>query len=371
MFLPVLLVRDFGMWGFVVFALPNVVGAAGMGWVLSRDGMAERLVARHRPMMLAFSAVTIAFHGYLLGWLASLAVPMLVGVSALLLTMGVWDAWGRRSTLARVGETVLFSAVAAGLFFAIAQGWTGPSSRDLATSPAPDLLWLAPACVLGFALCPYLDLTFLTARAALPAREARLAFTLGFGVVFFAAIVFTLGYAGYAQGRLESGEVLIGVGSMALAMHLIAQTVFTVFAHANAADGTMPGVITPGDPKARRSMHAPALGLMLLAAPIGYGAAHLPVSVGEMTAAEVGYRLFLSFYGLVFPAYVWLVMIPTRDGHAGLGGAMGRRKGLITALAIGLAAPFYWMGFIALREPYLIAGVTIVMLARVALPRRG
>src|ERR1051325_4731620 len=37
MFLPVLLVRDYGVWASVVFAVPNVLGAAAMGWVLSRD----------------------------------------------------------------------------------------------------------------------------------------------------------------------------------------------------------------------------------------------------------------------------------------------------------------------------------------------
>src|SRR5690242_7362807 len=37
MFLPVLLVRDYGVWGFVVFAVPNVIGAGAMGWVL-RNG---------------------------------------------------------------------------------------------------------------------------------------------------------------------------------------------------------------------------------------------------------------------------------------------------------------------------------------------
>ena len=34
MFLPVLLVRDYGVWGWIVFAVPNVLGAAAMGWVL-------------------------------------------------------------------------------------------------------------------------------------------------------------------------------------------------------------------------------------------------------------------------------------------------------------------------------------------------
>ena len=29
------------------------------------------------------------------------------------------------------------------------------------------------------------------------------------------------------------------------------------------------------------------------------------------------YRLFMAFYGLVFPAYVWLCMLPTREGETG------------------------------------------------------
>ena len=29
-------------------------------------------------------------------------------------------------------------------------------------------------------------------------------------------------------------------------------------------------------------------------------------------AGEIGYRVFMSFYGLVFPAYVWICIIPRR-----------------------------------------------------------
>src|SRR6266404_3216610 len=36
MFLPVLLVRDYGLWGWIVFAVPNMIGAAAMGWVMHR-----------------------------------------------------------------------------------------------------------------------------------------------------------------------------------------------------------------------------------------------------------------------------------------------------------------------------------------------
>src|SRR3954465_13192934 len=70
MFLPVLLVRDYGLAGWAVFAIPNVVGAAAMGWVLARPGARERVLAEHRTACVAFSAVTLAFHAYFLTWLA-------------------------------------------------------------------------------------------------------------------------------------------------------------------------------------------------------------------------------------------------------------------------------------------------------------
>src|SRR5688572_33083294 len=60
MFLPVLLIRDYGNWSWVIFAVPNVVGAAAMGWVL-RDGQSELLVAQHRQAIDAFSFVTATF----------------------------------------------------------------------------------------------------------------------------------------------------------------------------------------------------------------------------------------------------------------------------------------------------------------------
>ena len=71
MFLPVLLVRDFGVWGFVTFALPNCLGAAAMGWVLKSPGASAELVNRHAGAMRLFSVVTVLFHVFFLAWLAS------------------------------------------------------------------------------------------------------------------------------------------------------------------------------------------------------------------------------------------------------------------------------------------------------------
>jgi hypothetical protein len=86
-----------------------------------------------------------------------------------------------------------------------------------------------------------------------------------------------------------------------------------------------------------------------------------------LSASEIAYRLFMAFYGLVFPAYVWLCMIPTRDGHSG----PSRGKVLIWAIAVAVAAPMFWMGFIERQTWWLAPGLGVVLLARLVLPRGG
>ena len=78
MFLPVLLVRDYGVWGFVVFAIPNVLGAAVMGWTVRSPQHSESLVAAHRDACRGFSLVTIAFQVYFAGWYVPGTVRMLI-----------------------------------------------------------------------------------------------------------------------------------------------------------------------------------------------------------------------------------------------------------------------------------------------------
>src|ERR1044071_797833 len=69
MFLPVLLVRDYGVWGWIVFAIPNVLGAAAVGWVIRSPEQSRRIVAAHRMPMLAFSLVTSAFQWFFALWI--------------------------------------------------------------------------------------------------------------------------------------------------------------------------------------------------------------------------------------------------------------------------------------------------------------
>ena len=84
-----------------------------------------------------------------------------------------------------------------------------------------------------------------------------------------------------------------------------------------------------------------------------------------MLAGELVYRLFMSFYGLVFPAYAWVCMLPT--WHNPL--KPTARQLAVFAAAVALAAPFYAMAFLGGRMAWAIPGVAIVLLSRLGVPR--
>ncbi len=76
------------------------------------------------------------------------------------------------------------------------------------------------------------------------------------------------------------------------------------------------------------------------------------------------YRLFLSFYGLLFPAYVYLCMIPGRGRVA-----PSRKQWIVLAISVLFAAPFFWLAFIDQKMFYVLPGLGIVLLARLLIPR--
>src|SRR5438552_18566223 len=69
MFLPVLLVRDYGVWGWIVFAIPNFLGAAAMGWVIRSREQSQKITATHKHAMIVFSFVTAAFQWFFALWI--------------------------------------------------------------------------------------------------------------------------------------------------------------------------------------------------------------------------------------------------------------------------------------------------------------
>jgi hypothetical protein len=350
MFLPVLLIRDMGLWGWIVFAAPNVLGAALMGWVLKSPESSRAIVESHGGACRAFSVVTIAFHVFFVLWFVPrLAGLPMAGAGFALVAIYLLLTFGRPEADLVSGAAVwIFSIVMLAMFLRTAAAVI-PAHSVL---PPRDALFLAPVCILGFALCPYLDLTFHRARRALPGpSQARLAFGVGFGVVFLLMIVFSALYAG-ALGPLLAPDWRSHVRPYfgpIVGAHMIVQAAFTMAVHAR-------GLTTS------RIKPAGILGLLVLCQIAVFAAlgAAMPRRFFNLDPGELVYRIFLSFYGLVFPAYVWIVMVPRRDRLTISSKSLTR----VTALAILIAAPMYWLGFVQNRMMWLLPAVAIVLLPR-------
>lgn len=355
MFLPVLLMGRFGTTGWVVFTIPNVIGAAAMGWVLSRPGSSERVVAEHRTACLAFSAVTVAFQAYFLFWMSRLGVIRPSWAIAAATAGVVVGLVGRRRAavdLALAG--VVFAVSLTVLVVGLRHPHFGHADVVRPTANVAETAGLAATCVLGFLLCPYLDLTFHRTAQANPPAGRKVAFGVGFGVVFFSMLVLTPLYAGDFHD-LRPGAVLGSFGFAGLttwvALHFCGQIGFTWAAHLRAVPR----------PKwddaglwASAAVLVAAGGLLVVRRPT-FDAFFVRKETGEVV-----YRMFMAFYGLVFPTYVWLCMVPLR------GPAVGPTPAAMVAwlVTVLVASPFYWMGFVAERELWLFPGVAVVLASR-------
>lgn len=351
MFLPVLLIRDFGWWGFVAFGVPNVLGAAAMGWVLARPGSSESLVGRHAGAMRCFSLVTIAFQLFFALFMVAAAASLLhAGVlAAAFFLLAAFGAATLRpptlaacATIASLALAVAFVALSRSpLEAAFAQG----ARPEL---PRRDVLFLAPVCAFGFLLCPYLDLTFHRARQVLSPRPARAAFGFGFGVLFPTMILFTALYSPVFLSpiaRLAPAAVVLA--------HILLQTGITAGLHARELAAPLWQTSRCGRLTVIAATTATLAIWALLMPPFGGGGD--AVLVHRIGSEEGTYRLFMAFYGLVFPAYVYLCM-----GRA----ARSRSAVRSWALAVGLAAPMFWKGFLDRETWWLAPGLAVVLLAR-------
>lgn len=361
MFLPALLVRDYGVWGFFVFAAPNIIGAAAMGWVLSTRHAAAVIAQRHPAAVSLFSTATIGFHVYWLCWIGTwvptaLALDRLhVGITLALamVVFMVFLSQAPRGLAAAAVGLLAFSAIVLGAVI-VRVGLHLPDAAP--TRPDHALLWLAPVCIFGFALCPYLDRTFLAARVELGSHSSRTAFTLGFAVFFAAMILLTFAYAPLLI-RTLGGHVAPVIIAAPLLAHILFQAGFTVAAHTRC-----------GEP--RRNLDYSRMSVLLLSALAGVLVRFLPQHAG-LDAGEIIYRLFMGLYGLVFPAYVWLVVIPTRHGMPTAGSPARLHMMRVYYAAVGIALPMFWKGFIERQELFLAPGLAIVLFARLFIPTTG
>lgn len=348
MYLPVFLIGDFGWPVGVVFALPNIAGAMLVGLVHRDPSQSQSFAQQHSHAIRLFSLVTVLFHVLFLSWfltspldafslplwISPIAVVVLLAI-AWLLSMGSSRFWLRLAPI--VWITSLLFLVLAGI---TSQWHAIHLPLPAKTHMAPSLLWLAPSLALGFLTCPHLDATLLRTRRETPGTKGTRAFVLGFGFFFPVLILATLLYAWAINVEWGLNYYIVA--------HITMQSVFTMGAHIRELRTlglTLPRLHKNTKRAALNSISA--LALLVLA-----------LSVFDARAQNnerFVYDLVLSFYGLVFPAYLWIVAIPRSKPC--------RHTIALWLITITLVAPMFWLGAIERQWFWLSPGVGFVLAA--------
>jgi hypothetical protein len=359
LFLPILLLRDFGLWGWVAFAAPNVLGAALMGCLLTAPG-SRRMATQHRDMCVRFSEVTIGLHAFVLGWLHARMFGIPVVVLALAAAWFVHASARCRQKSLVVGVWVTFASLglcAAGLVF----GWSDAFTKELWQPGGQvrlgefDLWMFALAAVVGFGLCPYLDLTFHRARSATAPVAGRRAFALGFGAVFLTMIVLSLAYARMLMPLFEhDGDTIVipPAWVAVLMVHLTMQASFTMGIHSREVTARI------GEGAWLRIAVIVVIGL-LAAVMVERRADEIR---DGLTYGEAAYRIFLLAYGLAFPGYVFLCMIPTWRGATS-----DRTNVIVWGISTLVALPMAYMGFVLSMSIWIPGSLGVLCVGRVVL----
>lgn len=352
MYLPVLLLRDFGPWSLAAFAVPNCVGAMAMGVMLHRRDAAARLIAHHERACRAFSLVTVAFQMW---FLAMLLMQGPVRGYALA-GAGAGLVWVMGMMRRRTAAAVLAVAISVALVI-----WWGAGPHEALRFEPPLVamsgwrwagLWAV--CGVGFAFCPYLDLTFLAMRHGNPGLPGTRSFLVGFLVVFPIMIALTAWY-GLAAVRANPVEPWLALAPL-IVLHISFQLAITIGLHMFVLAAP-----TPAGP--RRPLSGPLLGALGVALLLALAVN----TVSEYTYRglhlhDLTYRAFMGFYGLVFPAYVVVCVL----GPSGLRTAPTRREWWAFAAAVFVGLPGLWAGFMERRPEWLLLSVGAVLLAKVA-----
>jgi hypothetical protein len=336
MFLPILFIRDYGILGWLVFAIPNVLGAAAMGFVIRDAQTSARLLHLHHSAVIAFSTVTASFNFYFvmffIRWLGfdfhNPAVP-----GALILGLVIIVVSGR--SLIRQAELVTASSLVIFwiVFHAALTTHTWPPLSG--QRPTIELIYLAPLCLFGFLACPYLDATFHWPIAVLDVPGRHRAFAVGFGVFFLAMILLTALYTNAAWVSLYV--------TAAVAFHCTLQAIWKVWLHATII-------------RRYGRFWEIAFWILFLSAILAFRLASYDPQLGTNI-----YLCFLSFYALIFPAYVLIVMLPPRGRELAVPNKRTLSAWIVTVL---LCLPCLWEGFILERRVWLVPIVFVVLAAR-------
>ncbi len=166
MFLPVILIRDYGTFGWLLFAIPNILGATAIGYILAKPNSSKEIIEKHKIACTIFSMVTILFQIYFLGWLSTVIPNTIIVIASTVLLLiylfgltidknqllSAFVIW----TLSLICFTFILNILPVEQISIFKSGVLPKSTNAL--------LSFTPVFFFGFLLCPYLDLTFHKAR---------------------------------------------------------------------------------------------------------------------------------------------------------------------------------------------------------------
>lgn len=353
MFLPVLLIRDYGLWGWAVFAIPNILGACAMAYVIKKSDTSKEIVEKHKIACTVFSIVTIMFQIYFIGWLSTVSSGIFIIITTvvflLIYTLGSVIDKNQRFNAFIIWILSLICFMLFFYFVPLEKIDLFKSGNLIHNTNA--LLYLTPVCFFGFLLCPYLDLTFHKVRQSNSARNSKIAFTIGFCFMFLLMILFTFFYAGPMASVIE-GIPLAFI--CPVIFYMLIQAGFTTALHCSSIF-----------PVIKRQTRVISL-LIILSIVVFL----LPVifngrpTVLNLTINEIIYRSFMAFYSLIAPTYVFLFMI-AKNGRSI---SLTNRNLCIWIMVILLALPFYAMAFLGVRwnlEIFSLIGLAIALSSRI------
>lgn len=385
MFFPVYLLRDYGPASFLVFALPNIIGAAGLAFVLARPGSVDAHATAHRHAIGMFSTVTLAFQWFFLLWLiGGLGLQWeTAGVLGLaVVAMALMEKRGAetRSGLRLSILTLLFSLAMMFWLVPAIRTSTPDLSQGKTWKGVEGLAWFAPVSIIGFLLCPYLDGTFLEVRRRIAGVSGKVTFLVGFVGFFSLMLIFTWLYAGPTIGESVAQGVRVGPqwAQLPVQLHMGLQLGFTIGVHglvlrrwstgglAIRSERTKVVAETQGG---RRNLPALVTKLFVpnasvIASLAGAGLtliAFFQTGSDTMSMAELIYRGFMAFYGVVFPAYILIAAWPFNRNVSPL---VPNSTQWIAWIILSIAGcAFAWLAFVEGKPRFVLAWAGIMILA--------
>jgi small basic protein len=325
LFLPTILMQWFGWSGFLLIAIPNVIGATMMGLLLGSPSASRRFCLRHPQAIKWFVSITIAFHLVFLSIVAIWIFPAAIRSS--------WD-WvlfpltalilGQLLSLVPRSWWPLFGTIAVACGgVVIAMNYTcGDPAEWSATRPPIDLLWLSPIFSIGFLLCPWLDAPFHRVRQE---TQGPLGFVV-LGIGFLCRLCVTASYWWLGEG----------LGTPLVLAWIFGQATFTIAANIRELRDLLPSL----KPTATLPREAIAIAVVCIAGLL---------LVETWAEAKDLYLRWLALYGLFFPA-VLLAWCLRRSPRVSIDGAA--RLIILLAVAsvlsnIGLISGPTWIAAVA------------------------